>query len=120
MEQNYSEEQDDFTESETDHDTDFGGGGENIEVNSDEELQNTQENTEDMVDIAREMRRVDVNSDASEKEGIEDILTQASRDYNTEVDEDEDDDGLRTCSCEDPKDSFVDHKHCKHFRNSDE
>jgi hypothetical protein len=118
LEQVNSEEKNEFTESETDYDTDFDEGA--SEVGSDEELEITQENTDEMIAIAQEMRRVDINFDASDEEAIEDILARATRDYIAEVDEDEDDDGASTCSCDDPRDPFIDHKHCKHFRNSDE
>ncbi|KAI9233672.1 MAG: hypothetical protein BYD32DRAFT_439879 [Podila humilis] len=115
-----NEELGEFTESETDHDMDSDEGGGDSEVSLDGELEITQENADDMVDIAREMRKVDINSRASDKEAIEEILRQATRDYITEVDEDEDDDRASTCSCEDSKNPFIDHRHCKHFRNSEE
>ncbi|KAF9137474.1 hypothetical protein BGX30_010187 [Mortierella sp. GBA39] len=100
--------------SETDHDTDSGEGDEDGEVNSDGELEITQ-NVDDKVDIAREMRKVDINSRASDEEAMERTLRQATRDYVAEIDEDEDDDGVSTCSCVDPNDPLVDHNHCKHF-----
>ncbi|KAG0260904.1 hypothetical protein BGZ95_004331 [Linnemannia exigua] len=101
--------------SETDHDTDPGEGDEDGEISSDGEFEIAQENVDDTVDIALEMRKVDINSGASDEEAIEENLRRAARDYKAEVDEDEDDDGAITCSCEDPKDPFVDHNHCKHF-----
>ncbi|KAK3827116.1 MAG: hypothetical protein JOS17DRAFT_791887 [Linnemannia elongata] len=70
-EQDDNEELGGFTESETDHDTNFGEGGGDSEVSSDEELEITQENADDMVDIAREMRNVDINSDAGTTIGPE-------------------------------------------------
>ncbi|KAF9016871.1 hypothetical protein BGZ52_005527, partial [Haplosporangium bisporale] len=115
-----NEELGEFTESKTDHDTDSDEGGGDSEVSLDGELEITQENADDMVDIAREMRKVDINSRASDKEAIEEILRQATRDYIAEVDEDEDDDRASTCSCEDSKNPFIDHRHCKHFHNSEE
>lgn len=115
-----NEEFGEFTESETDYYTDSVEGDENSEASSDE-LEIVQEDADDMVDIAREMRRVDIrDSKARDEEAIEKILGQASRDYIAEIDGDEDDDRASTCSCEDPNDPFVDHKHCGHLRQSEE
>lgn len=109
-----------FSESETDYNTECGEENEDGEVSSDGELEITQENVDDTVDIARKMGKVNINSRATDEEAIEEIFRRTTRDYIAEADEDEDGDGASTCSCEDPNDPFVDHKHCKHFCHSKE
>ncbi|KAG0011207.1 hypothetical protein BGZ81_002342 [Podila clonocystis] len=84
-EPDHNEELSEFTESD-------GDGYEDSEFSSDGELESLQENADGMADIAREMRKVEINSRASDEAAIEEILGRATRDYIGEISEDEDDD----------------------------